>query len=104
MIHEDSCATSCIYCPPCCINMRGNVNMDPNDDCDVADLTALTNHLFITFEPLSCVEEADVNADGIVDISDQSRLTDHLFVTFEPLEYCPGFVSTTETKGKGEAR
>ena len=89
-VFPDSCSTPCIYCPPCCIGMTGNVNMDPEDEVNLSDLTVLTNHLFVTFEDLPCEEEAntDGSPDGVINLSDLTRLANFLFVTFEPLADC----------------
>ena len=74
----------------CCVGLAGNVDNDPADGCDISDLTALVNHLFVTFETLPCAEEANTNGtpDGTVDISDLTLLVNHLFVTFESLATC----------------
>lgn len=75
----------------CCVGATGNVNADINEVVDISDLTALVNHLFVTFAPLACPAEANVNGDagGTVDISDLTRLVNYLFVTFDPLASCP---------------
>jgi hypothetical protein len=74
----------------CCIGITGNVNCDVGQNVDISDLTALVNHLFVTFQPLCCPEEANTNGDplGQVDISDLTKLVNHLFVTFEALAHC----------------
>ncbi|RME18900.1 MAG: hypothetical protein D6800_15000 [Candidatus Zixiibacteriota bacterium] len=72
----------------CCQGDRGNVDGDPSGVTDVADLTYLIDHLFITFPPLPCFDEADVNGDGAVDVADLTVLSDALFVSFN-LPACP---------------
>ena len=74
----------------CCVGSSGNVNADAGDDVDISDLTALVNHLFVTFQPLTCPAEANINGDagGDVDISDLTSLVNHLFVTFAPVAPC----------------
>ena len=74
----------------CCVGLTGNINDDPGDIIDISDLTFLTNHLFVTFEPLACPEEANTNGDvdGVVDVSDLTAIVNHLFVTFNPLPAC----------------
>jgi hypothetical protein len=63
---------------------RGDCNNDGN--VDIGDVTALNDHLFLTFEPLfPTTLLGDVNCDGYVDIGDQTTLVNHLMVTFEPL-------------------
>lgn len=74
----------------CCKNRVGNVDNDPADGVDIADLTALVDHLFISFTPLSCVKEANCDGDvgGSVDIADLTALVDHLFISFTLLPNC----------------
>lgn len=83
---EDYCAGG-----TCCMGTVGNVNDDQPEEVDISDLTALVNHLFVTFTPLACPEEGNINGDvqGDIDISDLTRLVNFLFVTFEPLPSCP---------------
>lgn len=79
------------YIPsPCCSAGAGNVDCDPNDITDIADLTMLIDHLFINFFPLCCNSEAniDLDTDVTVDISDLTVLIDHLFISFPPLASC----------------
>ena len=57
---------------------------------DIADLSLLIDHLFLTLTPLSCPEEANTNGDplGEIDIADLTALIDYLFVDFTPLAPC----------------
>ncbi|MCP4685745.1 MAG: hypothetical protein GY867_09915 [bacterium] len=78
----------------CCIGGRGNVLLEP--DCslsdqtvDIVDLQLLVDHMFLTFAPLCCEEEADVDASGEVDITDTQVMIDHQFLTLTPLPPCP---------------
>lgn len=82
----------------CCTGGRGNVQLqgacDLSDQTvDIGDLTNLINHLFISFEPICCVAEADISPtlepDGAVDIGDLTELINHLFITFADLATCP---------------
>ncbi len=68
----------------------GNANCDPNDDVTVADIAALTAHLFMDY-PICCLEEANANGDpeGLVTISDVMTLIEHLFMDGPPLPACP---------------
>ncbi|MEE8576539.1 MAG: FG-GAP-like repeat-containing protein [candidate division Zixibacteria bacterium] len=74
----------------CCVAFAGNVSADPADVVDISDLTKLVNHLFVTYEILSCPAEANTNGDvsATVDISDLTKLVNHLFVTYETLAEC----------------
>lgn len=74
--------------PSCCIGFVGNVDNDIAQSVDIADLTVLVDHLFITFSPLACEPEADIVADASIDIADLTALVDHLFISFTPLNGC----------------
>lgn len=75
---------------PCCLAGGGNVDCDPNEVTDIADLTMLIDHLFINFFPLCCTSEAniDLDTDVLIDISDLTALIDHLFISFASIESC----------------
>ena len=64
---------------------RGNIDCDPENVCDIADLTALIEFLFVTFEDLCCPEASNIDedAENVVDIADLTAIINHLFVTFE---------------------
>lgn len=72
----------------CCTGGRGNVDCDPLNQIDISDLSRLIDNLFISFDPLCCVEEANCDADAGVDISDLSTLIDFLYISFTPLPGC----------------
>ncbi len=72
----------------CCVGGRGNVDCDPLNQIDISDLSRLIDNLFISFDPLCCVEEANCDADAGVDISDLSTLIDFLYISFTPLPGC----------------
>jgi|CXWL01.1.fsa_nt_gi hypothetical protein len=72
----------------CCIGIRGNVDHDLAESVDIADLTTLVDHLFITFAPIDCPNEGNVDATGGIDIADLTMLVDHLFIGFTPLGGC----------------
>lgn len=74
----------------CCVGLTGNVDNDPLNVCDIGDLTALIDYLFITFTVPNCVNEAncDGSTNGVVDIGDLSALIDYLFITLTPLAPC----------------
>lgn len=80
-------------CESCCVGSTGNVNGDAGDLVNLSDLTALVNHLFVSFEPLSCVSEANVSGDAAcaVNLSDVTVLVNSLFVTFVPVADCSSF-------------
>ncbi len=80
----------------CCTGESvGNMDCEPGI-VDMGDLTILIDHLFISLEPLCCVEEGDVDLSGQpepepsdVDMSDLTILIDHLFISLDPLPPCP---------------
>lgn len=73
----------------CCVSVRGNVDCDSSEMVDISDLTVLISHLFISFDPLCCMDEANIDAVSGVDISDLTALIDHLFIANPPLIACP---------------
>lgn len=72
----------------CCLNRTGNVDCDLGDGVDISDLTVLIDYLFISFTPLCCTEEANVDGQLGVDISDLTALIDHLFISFNQTAVC----------------
>ncbi len=78
--------------PPaqCCVGLVGNVNGIGGESANLADLSALYDHLFISFTPLPCPAEANCDGDpaSLIGLSDLSALIDHLFVTLSPLPAC----------------
>lgn len=82
-------SNSCNTGGACCAGLAGNVDCDSNDNIDVGDLTTLISHLFVNFEELCCLNEA--NADGLagIDVGDLTRLIDYLFISFAPPTPCP---------------
>lgn len=72
----------------CCAGSAGNVDCDPGDGCDISDLSALIDNLYIAFGPLCCVPEANVDGQPGIDISDLSALIDYLYISFTPPAAC----------------
>jgi hypothetical protein len=77
-------------CQNCCVVSTGNVDCGVDNLVTMSDLTALIDHLFISFAPLCCPPEAntDGSADDLVTMGDLTALIDHLFVSFTPLPPC----------------
>ncbi|MBI5267376.1 MAG: hypothetical protein HY851_09120, partial [candidate division Zixibacteria bacterium] len=67
----------------------GNVECDAGDGTDISDLSALIDNLFITFTPLCCETETNIDGIGGIDISDLSALIDYLFINFTQPASCP---------------
>jgi len=80
--------------PQCCVGDRGNVLLEPSCEpsdqtVDIVDIQLMIDHMFLTFVPLCCEEETDVDASGTVDITDLQVMVDHQFLTLTPLPPCP---------------
>ena len=68
-------------CEACCVGVRGNIDRDPLETVDIADLVYLVDYMFSTPsgpEP-PCAAEADVNADTAQDVADLVYLVDYMF-------------------------
>jgi len=74
----------------CCINTVGNIDNDNLNVVNIADLTFLIDHLFISLVNLPCPKEANIDNDmaGAINIADLNFLIDHLFLTLPPLPSC----------------
>lgn len=66
----------------CCIGRAGNVDCDPANGVDIADLSALIDNLYISFNPLCCPQSANTDGQPGVDISDLTALIDYLYISF----------------------
>jgi len=77
-------------CEACCIGISGNIDADPEDFIDLADLTLLIDYLFISFNIPECMAEANVDGDheSVVDLGDLTALIDYLFISFTPPAMC----------------
>ncbi|UCC45613.1 MAG: hypothetical protein JSU65_06760 [Candidatus Zixiibacteriota bacterium] len=73
----------------CCEGLTGNIDDDPEHLCDIGDLTRLIDYLFISFKPIDCPAEANVDATPPVDIGDLTALIDFLFISFKQPALCP---------------
>ncbi len=85
--YQTNLRPTCTVCG-CCVGVRGNVDGDGGESVDIADLTVLVDHLFISFTPLICETEGDMVIDASVDIGDLTFLVDHLFISFTPQPPC----------------
>ena len=72
----------------CCNALTGNVDCDPADGVDISDLSRLIDFLYISFDPLCCESEANVDGQPGTDISDLSTLIDYLYISFTPPAAC----------------
>ncbi len=73
----------------CCSGIRGNVNGDPGDAVNVADVTYLVYYLFKSGPEPPCFEEGDVNGNGSINVADVTYLVYYLFKSGPPPTACP---------------
>ena len=76
-------------CGPCCVGLRGNVNFDPSDNTDIADIVYFVEYAFSEGPPPPCFEEADLTADGGLDIADLIYLIEWAMVGGPAPLSCP---------------
>ncbi|UCC44070.1 MAG: DUF362 domain-containing protein [Candidatus Zixiibacteriota bacterium] len=88
--YPDWSGEACFVLGECCVGRTGNVDGDPADLVDIADLTTLIDFLFISYQEPACLRECNVDGDteGLVDIGDLTRLIDFLFITYEEPAGC----------------
>jgi len=76
--------------PSCCVGMRGDVNY--SGATDIADITALIDHLYLSHREIPCFDEADVNADGELDIADITCIITDMYLFNPCIQPCPGYM------------
>jgi hypothetical protein len=81
----DGIGNECDFCPDdadqeCCQGIRGNINLDLEDNIDVSDLTYLVSYMFKGGQEPPSMLEADVNGStGAPDIADLTYLVNYMF-------------------------
>ncbi len=75
-------------CETCCIGVTGNVDCDGSQGVDISDLSTLIDHLYISFVPLCCPQEANCDGQPGIDISDLTTLIDYLYISFVATAAC----------------
>lgn len=77
--------------PGCCIGNRGNIDNDPYDEVNIADLVYLTDYMMNDGPEPVCMEEANVDGspDEAVNIADLVYLADFMFNQGPPPLPCP---------------
>ncbi|NOY88233.1 MAG: hypothetical protein GXO93_02430, partial [FCB group bacterium] len=73
----------------CCVGIRGNVDGDPDDKVNVADVIYIANYAFAGGNPPVCNDEADINGDGSVNIADVTYLANYAFANGPAPVACP---------------
>jgi hypothetical protein len=68
----------------------GNINYDDQGKRNLADITVLIDHVYLTQAPLPCHEEGDTNGDGKPNhnLADITRLIDHVYISQDETELC----------------
>lgn len=79
----------CFVLGGCCQGVTGNYDCDPEDLCDIADISAFIDR-YTTLALPCCPKEANMDGspDGQSDISDLTALIDHLYISFAALPTC----------------
>ena len=79
----------------CCEGRVGDIHQSGDDEPTLGDVMKLVDHLFVSGDPLGCVEEADVDQSGgalpsydDLTLGDVMWLVDHLFISGRPLLEC----------------
>jgi len=76
----------------CCSgNRTGNVNCDAIGKIDILDVTRLIDYLYITNNPLCCLDEANIDGDQAlnIDLVDVVRLIEYIYGSHRPTAPCP---------------
>lgn len=63
----------------CCIDYRGNIDYDPSDVIDIADLVFFVSYSFDSGPEPECFEEADIDSSGELNIADIVYLVEYMF-------------------------
>jgi hypothetical protein len=85
----------------CCIGIRGNVDGDLEEKINVADMTTLIAYLFKGYTGVTCLEEADVNGDGLINVTDMTYLIAYLFSGGPHPVDCAGWKSHVQQDSEG---
>ena len=64
----------------CCIDRRGNVDNDPSDMVDIADLIYMIDYMFGSGVEPECWREANINGNPVGDISHQVDMSDLVYL------------------------
>jgi len=72
-----------------CVGIRGNVDGDPADAIDIADLVYLVDYMFSGGLPPMSLDEANIDGLGETDISDLVYLVDYMFNSGPAPPPCP---------------
>jgi len=76
----------------CCTGRRGHVDCDGRGFVDMGDLVLMIDHLYLSLNPLCCMEAGNVDGSQggmMIDSGDLTIFIDHLFLSLQPLILCP---------------
>jgi hypothetical protein len=73
----------------CCHGTVGNTDCDPDGGVDIADLSRLIDHLFVSLQPLCCPDAAQYDSAPAIDIADLTRMIESLFIFITDPPPCP---------------
>ncbi|MDH3890122.1 MAG: hypothetical protein OEV49_03480 [candidate division Zixibacteria bacterium] len=74
----------------CCTGIAGNIDDDPADQMDIADLVYLVDFMFSGGPEPDCYDEADVDGSmGLLDIADLVYVVDYMFTGGPEPVACP---------------
>lgn len=73
----------------CCIGIRGNVDGDPGNAINVADVTYLVYYLFRHGPEPPCSEEGDVDGNSAINVADVTYIVYYLFRSGPAPSVCP---------------
>lgn len=89
-----ACLGTSVLADCCQPPSRGNLDQSADGQVDLADLTVLIDHLFISLTAPSCWEEGNLDGSlpegpGSVTLGDLTVMMDHLFISLAELSACP---------------
>ena len=73
-----------------CDGYTGNVDCSANGSRNLADISKIIDHVYISKMPLCCPANANTNGsvDGHINLSDISRLIDHVYISHRETAAC----------------
>lgn len=77
-----------LTCMSCCVGIRGNIDSDEVDRCDVSDLIYLVSYMFSGGPEPLCFREADIDGNGGIDVTDLTFLVAYMFSGGFPPQPC----------------
>ena len=68
----------------------GNTDCSPDGKCNLTDVSALIDHVYLSRNPLCCQTDGNVSGDldGIVNLQDITALIDHIYLSKNPTANC----------------